>query len=230
MNSHQIITRPNSELLKDEFLTALLRGDSHVALRFTESVETIDQLKEFFRLIVQPAMYAVGQLWEAGDISVTQEHAASAMVSRIMAVLHAKFSIHQPTKGRAIVAATANEYHELGAWIVADMLELDGWEVRYLGANTPLKSIAEMVVRLKPHLLAISITMPANVDPIRKFIDELRHDAKVDGTLILIGGMAINKSPEMWKELGADGYAPDFDSAVIFARNTWDSLPSNKRI
>ena len=35
--------------------------------------------------LVEPVMYRVGELWEEGSASVSQEHVATAVVSRAMA-------------------------------------------------------------------------------------------------------------------------------------------------
>ncbi|MDD2365807.1 MAG: cobalamin-dependent protein [Desulfuromonadaceae bacterium] len=216
--------------VKNKFMEALLSGSYRPAISLASGLVTREQLKGFYLHVVQPSMYEVGQLWESGEISVTREHAASAIVTRVIAVLQANFSRQQPSKGRAIVTATANEHHELGAWIVADMLELDGWEVRYLGANTPFESLTEMTVRLRPHLLAISVTMPHNVESVRSFIAGLRQQPNIEKTTILVGGMAMNFSPDLWRNIGADGYAPDFESAVAFAEKLWERLPEEKRL
>lgn len=216
--------------IQKQFMADLLNGSVHSAIGLASRVKSVAHLKSFYLQVVQPTMYEVGQLWESGNISVSQEHAASAIVSRVMATLQAQFLRGHPSRGRAVVAAIANEYHELGAWIVADMLELDGWEVCYLGANTPLKSIAEMVVRLSPDLLALSMTMPFNVEQVRGLIAELRHEPKTKDVVILVGGRALNSSPDSWKSLGADGYAADFETAVRYARNVWESLLATKRM
>jgi methanogenic corrinoid protein MtbC1 len=45
-------------------------------------------------------------------------------------------------KGKAVITAAPNEFYEIGAWMISDILEFDGWEVRYLGANTPVNDLA----------------------------------------------------------------------------------------
>lgn len=50
------------------------------------------------------------------------------------------FSI-EPDGRRAVMACAADELHELGARMVADFLQLDGWDVSFLSASVPISSI-----------------------------------------------------------------------------------------
>lgn len=80
-------------------------------------------------------MYEVGNLWERGEISVAEEHLASSIISRIMSTIYSKFITFENTRGKAVVTATANEFHKLGSRIVADSLEMNGWDVNHLGSR-----------------------------------------------------------------------------------------------
>lgn len=60
-------------------------------------------------------MYEIGLLWEKGLISVAQEHLATSIVMRIMSYLYMDFILVENTKGKAIITASANEYHEIRA-------------------------------------------------------------------------------------------------------------------
>lgn len=217
--------------LKGAFLQALLAGNVHDAMAVSAGIRSVDMLMHFYRRVVQPAMYDVGQLWELGKISVAREHAASSIVSRVMASLHAELIVSRvPTKGRAVVSATTNEYHELGAWIVSDMLELDGWEIRYLGANAPVTTILTMLVRFKPHLLALSVTMPDNVEYARGIITALRNEPLIAGTKVIAGGAAMNAVSGLWRDIGADGHGGDVEEAVAYAGSLWERLSNAERL
>jgi methanogenic corrinoid protein MtbC1 len=51
------------------------------------------------------------------------------MVGRILSGLYVKLPLPSPDKGKAIVTAAPNEFHELGGRILADMLETAHHEV-----------------------------------------------------------------------------------------------------
>jgi methanogenic corrinoid protein MtbC1 len=61
-------------------------------------------------------------------------------------------------------------------------------------------------------LLCISATMLFNVPNVVRLIRDVR--ARQPGLRVLIGGAAFRAKPELWRDIGADGFAPDLNSAV----------------
>lgn len=215
--------------MAERFLKQLVWGNTRECLSIASEIASTDQLMPFFRHVVQPAMHEIGLMWERGVISVSQEHAASSIVGRVMSSLYASFARPHPTKGRAVVGAVTCEYHELGAWIISDMLELDGWEVRYLGANTPPGDMLTILERFSPHIFALSVTMPFNLEHASRIISAMRENPRTAQIAVLAGGIAINMSPGLWKTIGADGSAPDVEGAVELAAQLWERLPADRR-
>ena len=118
-------------------MPALLQGEYRECLRLTDRVVTSPEtLVDFYLQVVQPCLYQVGNLWQRGVISVAQEHLASAVVARVMAVAYDRVEPMHQLQGKAVVTAAPHNFHEIGARMLADCLGLDGWEVDYLGANT----------------------------------------------------------------------------------------------
>ncbi len=70
-------------------VVGLVRGDygSGVA-RARELVREVSELPGYYLGGLQPAMYEVGELWEKNEISVAQEHLATAIANRIMSSLY----------------------------------------------------------------------------------------------------------------------------------------------
>jgi len=220
----------NWHLLKERFFEALMAGDLSASLAVSASLASADQLGSFHRYVIQPALYDIGEAWAQGKISVSQEHQSSAIVGRVLSSLNTRFIRPVPSKGRGVVSALPNEYHELGAWILADMLEHDGWEISYLGANAAESTILDTITRFKPHLLALSITMYISVEYARQIIASIRRSEMIAPPAVLVGGFAVNSKPDLWREIGAHGHAEDVEKAVIFARHLWDMLPAERRL
>jgi methanogenic corrinoid protein MtbC1 len=205
---------------RQSFLQALLQGDSQTCLRLGgEMTKTPAGLQTFYLEIIQPCMYEVGRLWEQGEISVAQEHLASALVARLMAVLYPQLEVAQPPKGRAVVTAAPNEFHETGARCVADLLMLDGWRVDYLGANTPSVDLLKHLFCTKPHLLARSGARPFTLDIAADTVALIREQSELSDLKIMVGGLAFASVPELWQITGANGYAPHAQGAVELARS-----------
>ena len=204
------------------FLSLLLHGDGRGCLKLIDqSIQTPDELKKFYLDIVWPSLYTIGKLWETDQISVAEEHLATAIVGRVMAALYPRFMQVPISRGRALVSACPNEFHEVGARMVADFLELDGWDVTFLGANTPASEIVSILKRQKSFFIALSVATIFNLDKARQLIELIRADAELSGIKILIGGLAFQEMTDLWQQLGADACAPDAQQAVDVADRWW---------
>ncbi|MFP4481488.1 MAG: B12-binding domain-containing protein [Thermovirgaceae bacterium] len=213
------------ELSEDarDFRDALLLGDHRACLdTAARKVASEDDLEAFYLGIVQPAMYSIGDLWEWDEISVAEEHLASAIVARVMASLYAWVLRSERRFGKAVVSAAPNEYHEIGARMVADLLERDGWNVEYLGSDIEPYSLLERVEQTQPFLLALSVAMPFNLKQAQKIIGGIREKAATEKMRIMVGGQLFGRMPDLWKTMGADGYAENAAEASKLARKWWD--------
>jgi MerR family transcriptional regulator, light-induced transcriptional regulator len=85
-------------------------------------------------------------MWQAGRITVAHEHYFTAATQFIMSEFYPLIHKHIVKNGRAAAAAcVAGELHEIGLRMSADLLEWEGWQTFYLGANTPPLSISDMI-------------------------------------------------------------------------------------
>ncbi|MFW5998682.1 MAG: cobalamin B12-binding domain-containing protein [Halanaerobiaceae bacterium] len=204
------------------FFQGLLNGNHKKCLELAKKkVNSSRELIEFFEKIVQPALYNIGLLWENGDISVAEEHLASSIVSRIISSFYSMFLVDKITRGKTIITAIANEYHEIGARLIADALEYKGWDVEYLGANIPKKDLIDILLKIRPFFLGLSVTLPFNIENAIDTITEIRSIPELKDINILIGGKVFNENPELWKKTGADAWAADTREAKIIAEKWW---------
>ena len=173
---------------------------------------------------VEAVMYRTGALWEEGKISVAQEHLATSTMDRVMAFAYEKQLISEPTKGRALVACTEDELHELGGRIVADLLETDGWDCTFLGADVPAAELVHLATQLSPHIICLSAALPYHLSNVLKTIKMMRKQEELADTRIMVGGLAFQVAPPTTEQLGADGFAPDARGAVKLASKWWEEL------
>jgi methanogenic corrinoid protein MtbC1 len=204
--------------VRERYLAALLAGDVAQALEIARAISLPGDLEGFFLSVIQPAMYAIGARWETGELSIAHEHLASAITGRVVAGLSMARGPSKPWRGRAIVSAAPNEFHELGAWMLSDLLELDGWDVSYLGANTPKEDLVALVRRGRPAFLALSVTMSFNLEKAKALIAAVKEQPAVSPVRVIVGGRAFGLEPGLWKTLGADAWAENARDAIIHAR------------
>jgi len=208
--------------MQQVFLSLLLHGDSQGCLKLIDqSIQTTDDLKHFYLDVVWPAMCKIGLLWESNQISVAEEHLATAIVGRVMAALYPRFSLFTVTRGKAVVSAGPNEFHEVGARMVADLMEMDGWDVTYLGANTPARELLDFIKQHNPFMVALSVATVFNLNNCRQLIRMIKEDLEVRDVKIMVGGFAFSGMPQLWQDMGADGYAAAADSAVLLCKEWW---------
>ena len=207
-----------------EFCKVLLAADSRKALALTEQwVKQPEDIPNFLQLVVTGAMIEIGHLWETNQINVAQEHLASSIVNRVMATLYPKIVGVTPRRGRALVSCAPNEFHELGSRIFADLLELDGWDVQYLGTNVPVADLLALVKARPVSFFALSVAMPFNLDKAAEAIAEIRQ-LEPSRPKILLGGRAFSLAPNLWQNIGGDAYCPTAEAGVAIARSWSEGL------
>ena len=200
--------------VKSSFQSSLIVGDHQKCMAIAlENVKSLSDIEPFYTHIIHPVMYDVGMLWEQGVLSVAQEHLASAIVGRIMATMSMTSIRVRKQKGAVVVTASPNEFHEIGAWMIADILEIEGWEVHYLGANTPLDDLIQYLLLYEHDVLAISVTMPFNIDKAKDIIESIKKNSVLKNMKIMVGGRVFNENSTLWLTIGADGFAANIEDA-----------------
>ena len=200
------------------FLQSILVGSRAGAVQIVEeALKNGAGIFDIYAQVFQVSLYEVGHLWEEGKISVSVEHRATAITQFVMAGIYSRAMPLAPPVpvGQAMVTGVAGELHQIGANMVADVLENAGWNVGFLGTNSPHSGIVDAVLAQGSDLLCISATMLFNVPGVVSLIRELH--ARSPKLRILIGGAAFRARPDLWAEIGADGFAPDLGTAVAAA-------------
>jgi methanogenic corrinoid protein MtbC1 len=202
--------------LRDAYLRAVLDGDRSAARALLEhALRTGARARDLYIDVLQGALYEVGERWARAEISVAQEHLATATTQSLLAWLAEHLEQPPgPRRGRAVVACAEGELHALGGRIVADFLEASGWEVRYLGALTPPEQIAALAATDggRADVVALSAALPERLPQLERACTAVH--ALDPPPLVLVGGRAFAGDPERARLVGADAYAADSEQAV----------------
>lgn len=205
--------------MAESYLKFLLAGKKDEALSLIMGqIKGGMAIQKVYLEVFQPVQYEIGRLWQSAKINVAQEHYCTAATQLVMSQLYPYLFTGEKKDRRLIVACVPNELHEMGARMVADFFEMNGWDTYYLGANTPVESIVRFVAELKPDCLAVSATMTYHVSMVHQMILAVRSMDGISNKLkILVGGYPFKIAKELWKSLGADGFAHDATDAVGLA-------------
>jgi len=168
--------------------------------------------------ILSPAQAEIGDLWSSGQINIAQEHWATEVTFAIMEDLKRSIEPQRDLGLRAVVTSIEGDLHNLGARMVAHFLHFDGWDVDFLGADTPVQDLVEFVRRTRPELVAISLTLEDGFNQLIEAVEKIRQ--LPFETRILVGGPAIwTEAFELIRsDLDIDGTARDALEAIQSAR------------
>ncbi|PRY99957.1 B12-binding domain-containing protein [Marinilabilia salmonicolor] len=174
-----------------QFLDALLHGDRTLASDILKKVHREGySVEDIYELLIKPALYQAGVLWETGKISVATEHLASAVVEALLNEMYYHILSLNQKKNKVVVSCVENEFHQIGSRMVADIFELNGWNTSFLGANTPTSELIHFIKDKEPHILALSLTLSQNLSLLDKMINSIRKE--LPDISIIIGGQAFN--------------------------------------
>lgn len=146
---------------------------------------------EIYESLLKPAMYQIGELWEENKISVATEHMASAIVESLLNEIYLSLKFAKKSNKKVIVTCLENEHHQIGARMVSDVFELKGWDVLFLGANTPTKDLLKYIQETSPMIVCISLSIYFNLPILQLMLDDIT-DQFPDLT-VLTGGQAFTR-------------------------------------
>jgi MerR family transcriptional regulator, light-induced transcriptional regulator len=151
-------------------LAAFDEPRAHAILDSLLATATIDTV---LTTVVVPYLRELGEQWERGDASVAQEHFASAVLrGRLLGLARGWGRGLGP---RIVLACAPGEQHDLGLIAFGLALRARGWRIVYLGADTPLTSVADAAHASDTALVVVSAVTPK---PFRAHRDELRKLAR----------------------------------------------------
>ena len=178
-----------TEVQYQEFFAGLLAADRGRCTLVLQGLLAQEMgLKEIYVSLFQRALYEVGERWEKGQISVAVEHMASAIVERLMTLMQPQLFQGERTQ-TAVVACVADEFHQLGARMVADIFELHGWRTYFLGANTPLPDLLQLVQQHQPEVVGLSLSVYCNLPALLRAHAALRKEFAEQK--VIVGGQAF---------------------------------------
>jgi methanogenic corrinoid protein MtbC1 len=171
-------------------------------------------VRDIYLDVLQPTLYDIGHRWSHAQISVAQEHLATAATQSAMARLAESLGTgkRRVRPGVALVACVSDELHAIGGRMVADFLEADGWRVVFFGQLTPGASLAAMAAEHGAQVVALSAALPERVPRVAEMCAELR--ALDPAPFVIVGGQAFGGSAERALRTGADAYASDAADAA----------------
>ncbi|QBR93472.1 cobalamin B12-binding domain-containing protein [Nocardioides euryhalodurans] len=141
------------------------------------------------REVLLPYLRLLGEQWERGTRSVAHEHFASGLSREHL--LRVVGAAAEPVDGRpsVLVACPPGERHDLGPLAFATLLVDAGWRVDFLGADTPLVTLARACQLSRPDLVVVSGTRTTVLEARTSAWRRLAED-----TVVVLGGAGATEA------------------------------------
>jgi len=211
------------------YLEPLLRGD-RTACRtvIEEALQSGIPANSVYIHIIWPIMVEIEKLLRKAKISPVQEHLATRINRTIVDQLQNKLPRRPEKQKRVVICCAPEELQELGAQMLTDLFESDGWEVRFLGGGLTNDDILTFINAHAPDILLIYGTAPKQAPDVRRLIDTIKSvDAWPDMRIMVSGGL-FNRAEGLWEEMEADMYAATAQDALQLAGKL-DQMPRCER-
>ncbi|MGE3354893.1 MAG: B12-binding domain-containing protein [Planctomycetota bacterium] len=196
------------------FLLAALEGRSDRALDQIEAALADGVgIAELQDEVLLPAQHEVGRMWLLGEAPIADEHLASQTVGEALVLLQRR--VPRPPAGapRVLAFGVSGNLHDLGIRMIAQRLQVAGFDVTSLGANLPASDLPFAFVDRHYDLMAVSATMLLHLGAARAVV--AMRDRELGGAPpILLGGAPFAAVPDLHVRLGADASAATAAEAV----------------
>ncbi len=205
----------------DKFMQILENENKEEAVDFAMGLlksGAVDIIK-LYSDILKPALNNMQCSLADKDICVWKEHVRTAIVRTIVEccypyVIEKRNKENNPKRGNVIIVCPPEEYHDLGARMVADYFTICGYNAIFVGNNTPYDDFYNAADKINPDIIAISVSNYYNLVVTKKIIEDLRKKISKN-TKIVVGGYAFTRDSKNISIVGADYYTDTFEDIKI---------------
>ena len=172
--------------------------------------------------LCRTAMDIVGKRFEEGEYFLPELVLAGEMLENIGAI--AKPLIVQngdgPAKklGKILIGTVQGDLHDIGKNIVTFMLDINGFDVKDIGVDVPVKTFIEEIEAYQPDVVGLSGFLTLAFDSMKETIAAFEKEGMREKFKIMIGGGQIDETVRSYT--GADAFGVNAVEAVSLCR-TW---------
>ena len=208
---------PNTASARDNLSVALLNGDEEEAWAILDhAAEESSTLADIHCDLIGPVMQHIGESWESGRLSIADEHRATAILSRLVPQLGARFTRPGRRTGTVIVGGLQADQHALPTTLFADLLRTQGVNVIDLGGTPPTEAFLDALESVSGQaVVCITVMTSGHDDALLALLDAVRTAAPA--AAIAVGGAAIQSQQDADRVGSAFWSADPRDAAVAIA-------------
>ncbi len=202
--------KPRLKVEESSFLGSLLSSSEEEAGSILIKAYLFgDSLPKIFDEIICPALRRIGELWFEGKINVAQEHLATRVVHNALHRLRSSMPVVEQRSEIAFCCGFEGDFHELPTYLSQMIFESYGWEVKNFGANMPLYSLTDEVLRYSPDLVCISVTFMEDYERLARDYADFRSKISRLKIPVALGGK-IFEDERVCNRFPAEFYLQNF--------------------
>lgn len=183
----------------DAMVDAVARFDLDALDSLLRTVMFLGSATAIIDDVLTPAMRAIGDKWHSGEISVAQEHAASYRIGQSIRDL-VRLVSPRDHHGLVLLAAFADEEHELGVLTTAARVSSWGFRPVVLGARTPPSAIRDAVEALSPKVVMLGLSIAPAGARVRELVDGYANACAA--VPWIVGGVGVSAIAERVRAAG----------------------------
>ncbi|GGD81500.1 MerR family transcriptional regulator [Paenibacillus nasutitermitis] len=181
------------ENLIDELYQPLI---DYNTLRANEIIDMAFSLYEFedvFHQILIPVLQRIGTEWEAGELTVAQEHFTSQLIMHRFFQFFRILPVH-PYFPKVLAFCPGGEHHHMGLMLFSLFLKKKGFDVIYLGPDTPFEGLSDVIRMKNISIIAISATDPVNIGMLAPWMEASTKE--YPNLKFVLGGQAFGQAAD----------------------------------
>lgn len=189
------LARRDYAVLQKELLNELLNFNEERADHVLAEAFALYPMELVGENVIAPVLVEIGERWHRGELSVTREHFATAILQqRLAAVLR---TAPQPNHKQLIwVVCVPGEEHEIGALLLTIYLRRAGYQTQFLGKNVKATDLISDVNQYQPVMILLSATTKESAVNLQMLTKALAQVTTVR-PIIGYGGRIFKLHPEL---------------------------------
>lgn len=170
--------------------------------------------------LCRTAMDIVGKRFEEGEYFLPELVLAGEMLETVGAIAKPLIKTapgEEPKKlGRVLIGTVHGDLHDIGKNIVSFMLDINGFEVKDIGIDVPVKTFIEEIRDYQPDVVGLSGFLTLAFDSMKETIDAFDKEGLRDQFKVMIGGGQIDETVRSYT--GADAFGNNAVDAVSLCK------------
>jgi len=193
---------------------AVFETDKEAAFAVVEAALAAGATPEeiVFEVVIPAVEEMMSNITKDPDANLAQHFMTAQIAADVTEKMLSRFKNPPESIGRVVIGTAHGDLHSLGKRIVMGCLKALMVEIVDLGVNVPAEKFVDAAVAQDAQVIAVSAMMvhSATGDNGPRKIRQLLHERGLEDRIrLVVGGAPYRFDNELYKTVGADGWAAD---------------------